>query len=116
MRSADLSLATALMDRFGVEPALIGDVLEQRRAGRSRAWFWRQVVVVLFSAVVRDLAAHPLRSTIGALLALVIRHLAIRAWSAYEPAIDMKIGETLLDVMPLHHTALLIVVSWVNAI
>src|SRR5689334_23254640 len=116
MRSDDLPLATALMERFGVEHALIGDVVEQRRAGRSRAWFWRQVVVALFSALARDLAAHPLRSTIAALFALVIRYLAIGAWSAYEPAIDVNIAEALLHVMPLQHAALVIVVSWVNAI
>jgi hypothetical protein len=107
--------ATWLLTHVGVDQALIGDLIEQRRAGRSRAWCWRQVVVVLLSAVARDLAAHPVRATIAALLGLVIRYLAIRAWSAYEPAIDMNIAEALLHVMPLQHAALLIVVSWVNA-
>ena len=116
MRPADPVLATALMERFDVDPALIGDLLEQRRAGRSRAWLWRQLIIALLSATTRDVVAHPVRSTTAALLAIGVRYVAIRAWSAYEPVIDMRIGETLLDMVPLNHAALVVAVSWANAI
>jgi hypothetical protein len=31
------------MQRFGADAALIGDVLEERHAGRSALWLWRQI-------------------------------------------------------------------------
>jgi len=49
--------AVRLMQRFGVYDALIGDLAEQRRAGRSSVWLWRQTVVAIaarLTAVVRD--------------------------------------------------------------
>ena len=44
-------LATATLEAFGVDPAIIGDLEEGRHAGRSRLWCWRQVAgIVLFGA------------------------------------------------------------------
>src|SRR5512138_390071 len=41
-------LATALLRCVADnKPALIGDLLEQFRSGRSAAWYWRQVLAVL---------------------------------------------------------------------
>jgi hypothetical protein len=35
------------MERVGVEESLIGDLAEQRRAGRSALWLWRQTVIAV---------------------------------------------------------------------
>ena len=40
-------LALALLRRSGADPALIGDLIEEYEARRSRAWVWRQVMSVL---------------------------------------------------------------------
>jgi hypothetical protein len=41
-------LATALLRRIVAnQPALVGDLLEQFRLGRSRWWYWRQVIAVV---------------------------------------------------------------------
>ena len=45
-----MNAALWLMDRFGVPDALIGDLVERQRAGRSAAWLWRQAVVAIFEA------------------------------------------------------------------
>lgn len=41
-----MRIATWLLARFGVEDALVGDLVEQRNAGRPRAWLWRTLVGV----------------------------------------------------------------------
>ena len=40
-------LASALLQAFGVDPAVIGDLEETCHAGRSRFWCWRQVAGIL---------------------------------------------------------------------
>jgi hypothetical protein len=44
------SIATWLLDRFGADPqhdAVAGDLLEQYRLGRSRLWYWREVITAI---------------------------------------------------------------------
>jgi hypothetical protein len=41
------SVAVALLQLFGHDEALVGDILEQYEARKSRAWLWRQVGVAL---------------------------------------------------------------------
>src|SRR5436309_2278020 len=53
--------ATAWMDRFGVEPAIAGDIAE-RSAGRSRLWVLKQVVAAIALTTVRDVRLHPWRA------------------------------------------------------
>jgi hypothetical protein len=60
MKRADLSfVATRLLALVEAEqPALAGDLLEERSAGRSRLWFWRQLL-----QAVLVVAWHKRRST-----------------------------------------------------
>jgi len=38
-------LATRILERLGADDeALIGDLVEEYRRGRSRAWYWAQVL------------------------------------------------------------------------
>jgi hypothetical protein len=39
--------------------SLLGDLLEMYRAGRSRAWYWRQVIISLLLARARALRLAP---------------------------------------------------------
>jgi hypothetical protein len=39
--------ATRLMQRAGIDPAIIGDLIEECSNGRSRVWYWRQAVGAL---------------------------------------------------------------------
>jgi hypothetical protein len=56
--------------------SVVGDILEQYRAGRSRNWYWKQVLAALFTVSLRVIGAHrwhALRAVIvgwGALLAV----------------------------------------------
>jgi hypothetical protein len=59
--------AAWLLDRLGIAPPLVGDLLEEFQTGRSRLWFWRQTLRAVGSAVARSARVHPRQ-----LLAVVI--------------------------------------------
>lgn len=50
--------ASWLLARFGVDESLTGDLIEQRRVGRSALWLWRQALIAVVhrigSVVTRD--------------------------------------------------------------
>jgi hypothetical protein len=56
-------VAKWLLRHFGSSPnntAIIGDLDEKRRAGCSRAWYWRQVAVAIIVSMVKDTWTHKL--------------------------------------------------------
>jgi hypothetical protein len=51
------ALANWLLTRSGLDhqnPPLAGDLLEEFRGGRSRAWFWRQTLVAILNGFVQN--------------------------------------------------------------
>ena len=57
------ALATGLLLRLGPrDEAFIGDLAEEYGAGRSRAWYWRQVLSAVVLAFLRQIGTHPLRT------------------------------------------------------
>jgi hypothetical protein len=60
------ALATWCLERlrFGVtNDFLIGDLIEEYRRGRSRSWYWKQVVAAFFVNFGEEVRAHPLLAT-----------------------------------------------------
>src|SRR5579862_5057290 len=53
-----MTFAKWLLEHFGVEQALIGDVLEECARGRSLFWCWHQVLTALVSRTAQDISAH----------------------------------------------------------
>jgi hypothetical protein len=55
--------ATGLLLRFGPQDdALVGDLVEEYRSGRSRAWYWRQVLAAVALGAGRQVRAEPVRA------------------------------------------------------
>jgi hypothetical protein len=52
--------AIVVMARFGVDESLIGDLVEQHRAGRSAVWLWRQTVMAVAARVAATVASDPM--------------------------------------------------------
>ena len=53
-------------------PDLLGDLLEERASGRSRAWYWRQVVVAVGRSIVDEGRRHPVLTLRAAALASAV--------------------------------------------
>jgi hypothetical protein len=55
--------ATGLLLRLGPrDEAFIGDLVEEYGSGRSRIWYWRQVLSAVLFACVRQVVTHPARA------------------------------------------------------
>lgn len=53
-------LATWLLNRLsGYNQALVGDMIEEYRRGRSRLWYWRQTAIAVLRSTVTDVRSHP---------------------------------------------------------
>jgi hypothetical protein len=66
-------IAAWLLDRFGADPqldAIAGDLLEQYQLGRSRFWYWREVITAITLGTWTAFRDHKL----AVLRALVIGH------------------------------------------
>ena len=53
-------LAVLLLELFVGNEPLAGDLEEEYRAGRSRAWYWRQVAASVWAGPLRDFDVHEL--------------------------------------------------------
>ena len=52
------TVALWLLRRSGASEALTGDLIETFHQGRSRAWFWKQVLIVIALTVLTSLGQH----------------------------------------------------------
>jgi len=60
------ALATALLERFippRTSTSLIGDLIEEHRNGRSRAWYWQQTIMALTMSAFRQAREHKFQAT-----------------------------------------------------
>src|SRR5262245_10100988 len=63
MKTKPPFIAAWLLDRFGADPqldAIAGDLLEQYRLGRSRFWYWREVITAIIVGTWAQFREHPL--------------------------------------------------------
>ena len=62
MRSPDApAAATWLLRQLGCSPkneSLIGDLVEEYRRGRSRVWYWRQVLIAIGASLLQEIRAQ----------------------------------------------------------
>ena len=57
------AVATALLSRIAPQDeSLLGDLAEEYQAGRSRVWYWRQVLSAVATATLHGVGMHPLRA------------------------------------------------------
>ena len=58
------ALASVLLNRLGPrDQSFVGDLLEEYSTGRSKAWFWRQVVAAVAYGAVREIRHTPSRTS-----------------------------------------------------
>ena len=74
------AVATWLLRHFGCSPQnehVIGDLVERYQHGRSRGWYWRQVLIAIVAGFVTEIRLHPVL-VIRALLAGIVLLNALR--------------------------------------
>ena len=61
MKRRSPAIATFLMEKLGSDPRndqIVGDLIEQYVRGRSRFWFWRQVVAAIVMSFFHQIRSH----------------------------------------------------------
>jgi hypothetical protein len=62
MRSKPPRVATWLLEHFrsgSGNDCIVGDLVEAHQGGRSRAWYWRQVLTAILVSFCQEIVAHP---------------------------------------------------------
>jgi len=62
MRKPPRLATTILMRLARRNESIVGDLFEEYAAGRSRAWFWQQVLSAVIFGAVREIGDHPFRA------------------------------------------------------
>ena len=68
------------------KPALLGDIVEERSSGRSRAWYWRQIAVAVARSIGTSVRQHPvlmLRALAAAMVTFTVVASAIAVAEGY---------------------------------
>jgi hypothetical protein len=55
-------IGTWLLQRFASNDALVGDLTEEYRRGRSAPWYWRQVLTAMAMVSFKELGGHKLNA------------------------------------------------------
>ncbi len=99
--------ASWLLNRFGVDQALIGDLIEEHRTGRTAPWLWRQTLVAVVKTVTINARHHywlGLRAMVigWTIHALVVRgrRPAMLLMSSWSWKVDLWLRRTLSIYLP----------------
>lgn len=60
-------------------PALLGDILEERVSGRSATWVWWQIFVALTRSIFSSVRQHPVLTVRGMATGIVVYLLGVRS-------------------------------------
>ena len=69
------AVATWLLRQFGCSPrneAILGDLIEQYRHGRSRLWYWQQTLIALLVGLLRGVWQEKLRALVAVVTGWII--------------------------------------------
>jgi hypothetical protein len=69
-----------LFERLDLDPALAGDLLEERERGRSAFWYWRQVSLALWTGIWDAIRDHKLLALRAVATGFATEYLFILLW------------------------------------
>jgi hypothetical protein len=77
------AIANWLFDLIGLDVALTGDLLEEREHGRSKIWYWRQVLVALCVGIRDAVRNHKVDALRVVAMGFAMQYLVIFLWTLY---------------------------------
>ena len=84
------------IERLNLDPGLTGDLLEERRRGRSRLWYGTQLSFAVLVAVRDGIWNHKLDTLRVVATGFALQYLAIFLWFLYGPRVpDLSIAQWL---------------------
>jgi hypothetical protein len=69
-----------LFERLDLDPALTGDLLEERKRGRSVFWYWRQVLVAVWTGIFNAIRDHKLLAVRAIATGFAVEYLCLLLW------------------------------------
>jgi hypothetical protein len=109
-----MKLACWLMERFGIDQVVVGDLAEASTT-HTRAWLWRQTLGVLATSLARDVAKQPFLAIRAVLLGLALRQMAIPFGGWVEHMFDQRI-EQAVDLFDASLPTLVAVAALANSL
>lgn len=97
--------ATWLLERIGLDSALIGDLSEECARGRSTAWYWRQVLLAAWNGIWGTIFHHKLLALRAIATGYAMNALWLFLWSRF-----LHIGLAQRPVLSFHSIASLFVI------
>jgi hypothetical protein len=96
-----MSLLERVLFRVDLDPSLVGDLIEQRNAGRSRRWFWRQMLIAIVAGMARAAWAHKLLAlramSVGIVTVALLRKAMWLPMQASSRGLGISVGNSLLE-------------------
>jgi hypothetical protein len=74
------AVAVWILNRLNIDSALGGDLLEECAQGRSMIWYWRQVVIAVWTGVWRTIFDHKLLALRAVLIGFAMNELWLFLW------------------------------------
>jgi hypothetical protein len=77
--------AVWMLERLGLDSALAGDLLEESARRRSTVWYWRQVLIAMWTGVWGAILGHKLLALRAMATGWAVNALWIFLWSKFLP-------------------------------
>jgi hypothetical protein len=76
--------ATWILERLGIDDALVGDLLECGR-GRSALWFWKQILIAAGTGIWRAILGHKLLALRAVVTGCAVNGVWLFLWGKFVP-------------------------------
>jgi hypothetical protein len=77
--------AICMLERLGLDTALIGDLLEECGQGRSAIWFWKQVLIAVWTGIWRAILGHKLLALRAIATGCAVNGVGLFLWEKFLP-------------------------------
>ena len=74
-----------ILERLGIDSALVGDLLEECGQGRSTLWFWKQILIAVWTGIWRSIFGHKLLALRAVTTGCAVNGVWLFLWEKFLP-------------------------------